>query len=175
MEKAGEAYGDPTLFAGILDTVKQASDMGKRVMMSMTPYPNPATQDIHRFYLGTYLLCDKPGITFSYTPWVPFRGWDGTNAQAIGNPAIPWESEWDLDFGTPLTDAQYAHPITVAWRSYSKCIVIVNPNQTYQQFPLGGRYRLWHPTSGTLIDMTNAGPGYIMNVPPNTGWVLFYA
>ncbi len=84
-----------------------------------------------------------------------------------------WSDDWTRDYGYPLTPCMMGDPVGVAWRAYSKGLVLVNPTDIYQQFALGGVYRIWDQDGGALLDMTPAAPGYIMNVPPKASWYLF--
>jgi hypothetical protein len=179
MEAIHLAYDDPTAFSGIVRTVQLATARRRNVFMLASPWNSqPKTQEVERFYLGLYLLVQEPPYTsFGYHPHVPYRAWDGDHPQGqpAGDPAVFWSDDWTRDYGYPLTPCMMGDPVGVAWRAYSKGLVLVNPTAIYQQFPLGGVYRIWDQTAGALLDMTPAAPGYIMNVPPKASWYLFNA
>lgn len=172
MEGIPVAYRDPAQFVGIIDTVQRAVAKRRSVELLVCPWGTPPDSlDVRRFYLGLYLLVQAPETRFGYSPYVPWRAWDGPDltGHPSGAPAVFRSPDWDADYGYPLTPAMLdPGNVTVAWREYTRCYVVVNPLATTQQMGLSGRFRIWDGAT-----LTPAAPGFTVNIPPKTAWVLW--
>lgn len=180
-EHVHKSYGNPVYFAEALAAIKRVTDNRRNVFVSVSPRLAAETGDppqkdcptLRRFYTALYLLVQEaPYTTGGYHPMTRYSAWDDGLA-----PYVFWDDDWALDLGAPLGPfAVQAGPLGSVWyRRYARAIVVVNADLKYQQFASPGRFRLWDPVAGWEFDMAAAGPGYILNIPPQEGWVLFHA
>lgn len=188
MEAIGQAYGSVSQFTGIIEVVNDAVALGRSVDMSAMPWTTkPTGLRAQRLYLGLHLLCAAPGVSFGYSPYVPYRAWDGEepHGHPSGNPAVFWSSDWEIDYGHPLAPATQLPPIggapTTAWARWyqspsGQCLVLVNPSDNYQLGVTGpGVFENpWHEVGEpSVLDQGPQAPLWRIWLPPHSARVLF--